>query len=228
MINDTETISVIIPAAGMGRRMKSYGPKPLIKIGNSTIVKNQISLLKTYIPACRITLICGFQASLLMKETPDDILKVENEHYQQTNVARSIGIGLRLIQDSSKVLIVYGDLVFNSDTIKSLSFQQSSVVITNEVMGNEEVGCITNNDDLCNLMYDLPKKWGQISIFVGKELSLLKQLCWDEKNYRKFGFEIINEIIKQGGNFKCIENDQIKIIDIDSSRDIKRAKEILL
>ena len=36
----TECISVIIPAAGMGRRMKSYGPKPLIKIGNSTIIKN--------------------------------------------------------------------------------------------------------------------------------------------------------------------------------------------
>ena len=32
--------SIIIPAAGMGRRMKSYGPKPLIKIGNLTIIKN--------------------------------------------------------------------------------------------------------------------------------------------------------------------------------------------
>ena len=225
---DTEPISVIIPAAGMGRRMKSYGPKPLIKIGNSTIIKNQISLLQSYIPACQITLICGFQASLLMNETPNDILKVENEHYQQTNVARSIGIGLRVIQNASKVLIVYGDLVFNSNTVKSLSFKQSSVVITNEAMGNDEVGCVTSNGDLCNLMYDLPKKWGQISIFIGKELALLKQLCWDEKNHRKFGFEIINEIIKQGGKFKCIENDQIKIIDIDSSKDIQRAKEILL
>ena len=35
-------ISIIIPAAGVGRRMKSYGPKPLIKVGNSTIIKNQI------------------------------------------------------------------------------------------------------------------------------------------------------------------------------------------
>ena len=37
-------ISIIIPAAGVGRRMKSYGPKPLIKVGNSTIIKNQINL----------------------------------------------------------------------------------------------------------------------------------------------------------------------------------------
>ena len=63
---------------------------------------------------------------------------------------------------------------------------------------------------------------------MGKELELLKDLCWEEKNYKKFGFEIINEIIKQGGEFQCIQNNNIKIIDIDYSRDIQKAKEILL
>ena len=77
-------------------------------------------------------------------------------------------------------------------------------------------------------MYDLPIKWGQISLFMGKELEMLKSLCWEEKNYKKFGFEIINEIIKQGGEFQCIQNNNIKIIDIDNSRDIQKAKEILL
>ena len=61
-----------------------------------------------------------------------------------------------------------------------------------------------------------------------KELELLKQLCWDEKNYTKFGFEIINQIINKGGNFQCIQNPNIKIVDIDSSKDIQKAKEILL
>ena len=53
----SDSVSVIIPAAGMGRRMKSYGPKPLIKIGNSTIIKNQVSLLKSYIPNSNIILV---------------------------------------------------------------------------------------------------------------------------------------------------------------------------
>ena len=52
-----EKINVIIPAAGIGRRMKSYGPKPLIKIGNSTIIKNQINLLQAYIPDINIVLV---------------------------------------------------------------------------------------------------------------------------------------------------------------------------
>ena len=224
------SVSVIIPAAGMGRRMKSYGPKPLIKIGNSTIIKNQVSLLKSYIPNSNIILVCGFRAEKLMNETPSHILKVENELYEQTNVVRSIAMGLRISGDCSKVMVVYGDLVFNSETLRSISFKESSIIVTDSTMGVDEVGCIIDESDqtLTNLMYDLPEKWGQISVFVNKELELLKQLCWDEKNNTKFGFEIINQILEKGGKFKCVQNSKIKIVDIDSSKDIPRAKEILL
>ena len=226
----SDSISVIIPAAGMGRRMKSYGPKPLIKIGNSTIIKNQVSLLQSYIPNSNIILVCGFRAEKLMNETPSHILKVENELYEQTNVVRSIAMGLRISGDCSKVMVVYGDLVFNSETLRSISFKESSIIVTDSTMGVDDVGCIIDESHhtLTNLMYDLPEKWGQISVFVNKELELLKQLCWDEKNNTKFGFEIINQILEKGGKFKCVQNSKIKIVDIDSSKDIPRAKEILL
>ena len=164
----SDSVSVIIPAAGMGRRMKSYGPKPLIKIGNSTIIKNQVSLLQSYIPNSNIILVCGFRAEKLMNETPSHILKVENELYEQTNVVRSIAMGLRISGDCSKVMVVYGDLVFNSETLRSISFKESSIIVTDSTMGVDEVGCIIDESDqtLTNLMYDLPEKWGQISVFV--------------------------------------------------------------
>tara|TARA_R110000824_G_scaffold282601_5_gene470876 strand:- start:5273 stop:5962 length:690 start_codon:yes stop_codon:yes gene_type:complete len=229
MSNNKDQLSIIIPAAGIGRRMKSYGPKPLIKIGNSTIIKNQINLLQTYLPNPNIILVCGFKADKLMNESPSYILKVENEFYEHTNVARSIGMGLRVAGDASKVLIVYGDLVFNSATVKHLPMEESCIVVTDQNMGEEEVGCVIDDENiLANMMYDLPNKWGQISLFIGKELELLKQLCWNEKNSTKFGFEIINQIINRGGVFKCVYNSAIKIVDIDSSKDIQKAKEILL
>ena len=222
-------IGVIIPAAGMGRRMKSYGPKPLIKIGNSTIINNQVNLLKTYLTDPTIVLVCGFRADILMNETPNHLLKVENEQYEQTNVVRSIGMGLRVIGNCSKLMIVYGDLVFNAITIKSAKFKESSIIVTEKGMGDNEVGCIIDDRGyLTNLMYDLPMKWGQIATFMDEELKLFKQLCWDEKNNTKFGFEIINQIISRGGKFKCIQNKNIKIVDIDNSKDIQKAKEILL
>ena len=226
---NSDQLTVIIPAAGIGRRMKSYGPKPLIKIGNSTIIKNQISLLQTYLSNVNIVLVCGFKAERLMNETPDYILKIENERYKQTNVVRSIGMGLRVAGHSSRVIVVYGDLVFNSEAIKSISLSQSCVVVTDQGMGEEEVGCVMDRHHmLTNLMYDLPYKWGQIAFFKNKELTLLKQMCWDDKNSTKFGFEVINQIVDRGGQFKCIHNDKIKIVDIDSSKDIPKAREILL
>ena len=56
-MKNTDSLNIIIPAAGMGRRMKSYGPKALIKIGSSTVINNQISILKTYFPDAHITLV---------------------------------------------------------------------------------------------------------------------------------------------------------------------------
>ena len=225
---DAVPVTVIIPAAGMGRRMKSYGPKSLIKIGDSTLIKNQIATLRECLETRNIILVCGFRAEKLMDETPDSIIKIENELYEESNVVRSIAMGLRAIQSETTVVIIYGDLVFNQAAIESLDLEKSCVIIDAVNMGSSEVGCIIDSKNkLANMMYDLPEKWGQIAVFKGRELDLLKELCWDKKNNRKFGFEIINRIIDKGGSFDCIRNEEIKVIDIDSSKDIQKAKGIL-
>ena len=222
-----EKISVIIPAAGMGRRMKSYGPKPLIKIGNSTIIKNQIGLIQSYIPGAEIILIAGFKADKLMNETPSHIIKIENAGYEETNVVKSIGMGLRASTRPNN-LVIYGDLVFNAITLQSLVLSESSLIANVDTMGDREVGCVINEYDMVeNIMYDLPQNWGQIAFFCHKELKLLKEMCWDRKNHKKFGFEIINSIIDKGGKFKCVKNKDIKIVDIESSKDIPMAASIL-
>ena len=118
-----EKHSIIIPAAGMGYRMRSYGPKPLIRINQEkTIVQNQIEIIKNNFVNPEIILVCGFEADKVMKNTPTDIIKIENESYEKTNVLRSIGMGLRAAT-SERVLIVYGDLVFNDEAIKNLKLE---------------------------------------------------------------------------------------------------------
>ena len=221
-------ITVIIPAAGVGRRMKSYGPKPLIMIGESTVINIQIDTIRSQLDVRDIILICGFRAEKLMNETPNSIVKIENESYEASNVVRSIGMGLRAIRDAETVIIVYGDLVFNSAASKNLNLKKSCIIVDDINMGADEVGCIIDKDgNLANMMYDLPIKWGQIAVFRDHELEVLKELCWDKRNYRKFGFEIINRIIERGGSFGCIRNEDIKIVDIDTSKDIQTAIGIL-
>jgi hypothetical protein len=95
-------------------------------------------------------------------------------------------------------------------------------------MSDSEVGCIVNSrGNLENMMYDLPKKWSQIAYFQDKELEMLRSIVCNRKNRKMFMFEIINKIIEEGGLFKCVEDPSIRIVDVDTSKDIKKAKDII-
>ena len=67
--SDYRGLSVIIPAAGMGRRMKSYGPKALIEINKNgtTIIERQINLLWKVYPGAEIFVVIGFEGEKIRK-----------------------------------------------------------------------------------------------------------------------------------------------------------------
>lgn len=218
---------IIIPSAGIGRRMKTYGPKALISINDhTTIIQNQLQIIDSVFNNYRIILVCGFQADKLMSSTPDHLIKIENENFVNTNVVRSIGMGLRATLGSN-VIILYGDLVFNSFALQ-YKFDESCLVLDSSgTMPAEEVGCIVTNNQVESLCYDLPQKWGQIAYLTGKELALLKKVCWNRENDRMFGFEAFNMVINLGGRFKGILLPKAKIIDIDTSKNIETARTII-
>ena len=98
----------------------------------------------------------------------------------------------------------------------------------NDFIGSDEVGCIVDGDyKLENMMYDLPDKWGQIAYFQGKELRYLKEIVWNRNNSRLFGFEVINKIIEKGGTFEFKNVEELKLIDVDTSKDIERARQVI-
>lgn len=225
---DEQEITIIIPCAGLGKRMKSYGPKPLIKIKDKTIFEYQHKAIKETFRKFKIISVCGFEANKLMDDLPKEVVKIENENYGITNVSRSIGMGLRA-SVSDNVLIIYGDLVFNKEALMSLDYNISCMSVSRDsYMGDNEVGCIVNNrGNLENMMYDLPLKWNQILYLKGNDLDRFKKIVWDKKNQRLFGFEAINKLINRGARIKCIENPDVLVTDIDTSKDLEKAREIL-
>ena len=225
-IDQSTPIDIIIPAAGLGRRMKSYGPKSLITIKkNLRIIDNQLELFKKYLPTANIILVTGFGSDAVMNSTPLNIIKIENENYDTTNVIRSIGMGLRAV--TRDVLIVYGDLIFNKECL-DLDFNHSSLMVGEHLMKPNEIGCVINKKmHLENMMYDLPCKWGQMVFLKGAELKMLKKISWNKENYNMFGFEAINKILHEGGKFKCVLNNKARCIDIDSSKDLAKIREII-
>ncbi|MHA2054831.1 MAG: NTP transferase domain-containing protein, partial [Candidatus Hodarchaeales archaeon] len=106
-------VHVIIPSAGIGRRMKSYGCKSLLNIKNNSLISLQLDLINDSIPNKEIVLVTGFDSDRLMNNSPDNIIKIENERYYESNVVRSIGMGLRAIKENDHVLIIFGDLLLN-------------------------------------------------------------------------------------------------------------------
>jgi choline kinase len=224
---ETKLINVIIPAAGIGRRMKSYGCKSLLLVKNNKLIDLQIKNIENSIPNHEIILITGFDSDRLMNNSPDHLIKIENEKYYENNVSKSISIGLRATKDSNHILILFGDLLLNNETIDKIDFQKSSIVIS-EHMGDNEVGCnINQKGSLEYMMFDLPNKWAQIIYLTGKELTLFKKIVWSKQNHKKFCFELINDVVSQGGHFQCIKDKDIRVMDIDTSKDLQKAQEFI-
>ena len=220
--------TIIIPAAAMGKRMKSYGPKNLLEISdNLTILDNQLNIInRVFKNRCEIIMVVGFQKEKF-SNSKKNMKIVYNDDYANNNVTKSIGIGLQHAT-TNNVIVIYGDLVFNINTFNAPFGYYSMLIIDKAgTMPQKQVGCTINKNIIEQVMYDLPNKWGQIAFFTGYELEVLKTLCANKKYDKYFGFETINEIIERDGVFVACSPKDMKIIDIDSSKDILKIGNII-
>lgn len=221
--NSKKKYSIIIPAAGVGYRMKSYGPKSLLKIKeNKRLIDYQLEAINKVFNNKEIILVGGYQANSVFNHIPDNVIQIENQSYQNTNVSKSIAIGLRAAT-TQNVIIIYGDLFFTNKTINIEYKNKSFLCISNE-MKTEEVGINIYNNNIVSLFYDIVPKWGQIMYLVGKELSLLKNIVFNSENDKMFGFQIINDIIDNHGSFSSVYLKH-PVYDIDTTKDLKHVKE---
>jgi len=227
---DRGRLSVIIPAAGMGRRMKSYGAKGLISLNGQTVLERQIKIIWRVYPDAEITIVAGFQADLvnerIRKKYPVKIIR--NADYENNNVARSIFLGLQSCI-SQHTLLVYGDLVFNSPTIRNIIGERSKVVVdSRKKIKDAEVGVLFGKEEVTNFSYTIDTKWCQIAYLATKEMKMFEEISSNPDYDRWFGYEIMNKIIDDGGSFLPTEPSGMKIAEIDSPRDLKFALKVAM
>ncbi len=221
-------LSVIIPAAGIGKRMKlKECPKSLVEIkDHKTLIEKQLHSIWHIYPKADIILSIGYGANLIRNALQDYPVRfVYNPIYETTGVAFSIGLGLQA-SISSKCLVVYGDLIFNDDCIQTITEGKSKILIdTNKCLNPDEVGLILDEHKLVsNFSFGLSTKWAQIAYLEGKELEIFKKACYKEEAYRWFGYEALNEIINSGGVLESHSVHSSMIFDIDTPQDLQKAK----
>ena len=221
-IKDTkdDNIVFIILSAGVGNRMRSYGPKCLFKTSEETILDKQISIIKSNFSQNEIILVVGFEANKVIKKIPDDIRVVENQLYQTTNSSESLRLAVNN-SVSDKIFFIHGDLIFNKEIFDSLDFSRSFVLVDskNQIEDNE-VGITIVNNKATFFSYGLDTKWCQMAYIRGKEFSILKSLYNKPGKDKLYTFEMLNMIIEKKGSLITVEPENMNIKEIDSFKDL--------
>ena len=224
MLND---FSVLLPAAGLGTRLKSNKPKALTRfIDNEYLFQKQIDCINDSLGCPEIHYVCGFQHEKISKKIKKQANVIINERFEQTNVGYSLGLGLKQIT-SPNVLIIYGDLFFEEDTLNDIAASgQCSWLMINQALDNDEVGCLDIDNRARNLDYGFSYKWSQIAYLKDKERQLYTKFATSPDNHKKLGFELMNQTIQNGGRFSVIESKNY-LVDIDGGQDINKINEYL-
>lgn len=218
-------LTIVIPSAGLGRRMKSYGPKALIPLlDGRALVRRQVDVLHSAFPKAEIVVVVGYEAEKVMRILPSFVRVVENEHYETTGVARSLTMGLRA-STTDKALFVYGDLVFNSKAVEKIPLNHSSIIVGSAKDTGSNVGVTLEGKYAVHFDYGLPVRWLHMAMLCGEELRLFKQVGGRKDRRRHLGHEILNEVIERGGEIEAIRASD-KIIEIESIRDVATLKKV--
>ena len=215
--------SVIIPAAGMGHRMKSYGPKALITLYNdTTLIERQIDIIWSAYPNAEIFIVIGFEAEKIRKKLSHYPIRfIYNPLHEQTNVLYSIGLALQASL-SEEVLIIYGDLIFNEPTIKNLKGASSIVIDEHDFLKKTEVGLTVQDKKAINFSFGLDTKWAQIVCLTGKELGLFKKISMRSDTSQWLGYEGLNYVLENGGEISVSSPRTMKLFEIDTAKDLEK------
>lgn len=224
-----DTLTVIILAAKMGRRMKSRGPKSLFKLTETlTIVDTQLQAIWRQYPEADVIVVADFEhekiRNYIRAHYPARI--VLNPEHEQNGMMYGIGVGLQATV-SRKALIMYGDLVLCPGAF-NLSANASAIHIADDDGNTDlEIGAVVDDKtNVTNLAYGLPHKWCQMAYFTGKEFDMLEELAFSRTSSTWMFHEGINNIILNGGNFISYSVPNDNIIDVDSPSDLELVRKL--
>lgn len=219
--------AVVISAAGAGRRMKARGPKALIEIGGGeTVLSRQLLLARKALPKAEIIVVVGYQKDRVVKSLPKDVGWVENPDHEETNVARSLLVGVNHA-NAKKAVLMCGDLVFGPDFLACLPEEGSVAIIDeNQNHRSSEVGCNIDQERVCHFSYGVWPKWGQAVQLADKELDLYRRVASRDQSARWFAYEVLNGVIDAHGVLSPAYPDKNHLVEIDNTQDIDRAKSL--
>ena len=218
----TELVTVALLSAQPGHRMKSYGPTPLLQLGNETLLDRQISSIQSVFGNYEIILCVGFGSERIVKFVKEkyhkiNIRVVENQVHHHSNCCESARLGLNNTTNT-RILLCNGDLVIERDLLSKLKTNRSYIVVEEKGSPNLEVGATINvSGNVENLCYGLDTAWSEIMFLEGAEtIEEFRKIISTPDYKTKFIFEALNELGKTKHKLTHVVNEQAPLTKIDN------------
>ncbi len=221
MESDKKTIVII--ASNPGYRMKSFGPKCLLKDKKGvSILEHQISTLKTFYTDSDIIVVGGFECDKIARLKPSYVRIVENQLYENLGDVEDIRLAINNMVGTN-LTVIYGDIFFSQNVLNYFRDDSRILVDNSERMLPTDVGCTVVNNELTIMSLSLDdNKWAKMLAVTGKEFKLLKQFVNDRDNGKLFLFEAINYICEKGGKIHAERiSPSHKLIHVDSPKELE-------
>jgi NDP-sugar pyrophosphorylase family protein len=227
-----EKITFIFLAENYGYRMKSYGPVPLINLGEKTLLEHQIQAIQSTFIDFEIIICCGFETQKVYHYIQQNfsprvpIRIVENQIYYHSNCCE----GLRLCMNNTRndrIVVCGGGVLLTVPYLQSLNIKKSSILYQKSCKETTfDVGIIDNGERLETLSLAVKDKvWTDLLYLNGEVMirSFYNTISKPELK-TKFLFEAVNAW-RGRRQLYLSENKDERIIKVDNIKTLKRITE---
>lgn len=217
-----DDITFIILSSGIIPRNKNAGAKSLYPVDKHSVVLDvQYSAIRNSFPKAEIVLVIGHMANSVINfknnNNKYDVKIVENTMFETSGQLEELRLALNIV-NNKKVFIV-GDVIFNSQAIKQVNLNQSSIIFDQKGnFGDDDVGCTFQGMILQNTSHGVPNKWSKIVYLRDVELDHLRRIANNRQKARLMINEAINYVVNCGGTIKGISQSSGYIIRPDYLR----------
>lgn len=224
-----DLVSVIILGENHGYRMKSYGPLPLIKIQEKTLLEHQINAIKSTFPNYEILLCVGFESEKMLSFVREhfqdvNIRVVENQIYANSNCCESVRLCMNNTMND-KILILNGGIDIVPSNLKSVNLTKTNILVQhNTIDSSFDIGIIFNSRDrLENMTLGIDtEKWLEMFFITGAtHLSIFRKIISDPDYKNKFLFESINAFAEKCNIGISVNNDRV-VYKVDNFKSLRK------
>jgi len=227
----------VIVAAGLGRRLgqtKQGRPKPLLRVGNRTLLERSVDLLQQA-GVAEILVVTGWGAAQIEDTLGDRATYALNPFYACTNNMASLWFA-RAFASGAPFVYLHADLIYHPQVLdRCLQADGPALALDPHPCGEEEMKVIGREELLVRGGKELPLEsttgeWiGMARFDAATSAALFDAIeahLRDEQAYQAYDMLAFNTLTARGHRLRLVDCAGLPWVEIDFPQDLQRARRL--